>query len=73
MLFICGRENPNSMFRIITLERRTMTIINNQSRNIQTGPYFKKIDILKFDGKTLIGNIILVRKLINSLLVPNFN
>ena len=73
MLLSYGKENPSSIFRIVTLQRKTTRIINTQSRNIQPGSYFKKSIILKFDDKTLIGNIILIIKTINSLLVPNFN
>ena len=45
-------QNPNSKLRIITLQKKTLRIINNsrsgKPRNNYSGPLFKKSNILKF-------------------------
>ena len=41
-------ENVNSAFRIVTLEKKAIRIINNQPRNSHSCFLFKKSNILKF-------------------------
>ena len=57
-------QNPNSKLRVITLQKKALRIINNQPRNSHPGPWFKQNNILKFEDKILIGNIISVSQLI---------
>ena len=61
-------QNPNSKLRIITLQKKALRILNNQTRNSHSGPLFKKSNILKFEDKILISNIIFLSKSINNLL-----
>ena len=63
-------QNVNSAFRIVTSQKKAIRIINNQPRNSQSSLLFKKINILKFEGKILINNIIFISKSINNLLPP---
>ena len=65
-------QNVNSAFRIVTSQKKAIRIINNQPRNSQSSLLFKKINILKFEGKILINNIIFISKSINNLLPPIF-
>ena len=64
-------QNPNSKLRVTTLQKKVLRIINNQPKNSHSGPLFKQ-NILKFEDKILIGNIIFVSKSINNLLPPIF-
>ena len=52
-------QNPNSKLKSITLQKETLRIINNQPRNSNPGPLFKKSNILKFEDKIIISNNIL--------------
>ena len=65
-------QNFNSAFRIVTLQKKAIRIINNHPRNSQSSLLFKKISILKFEDKTLISNIIFISKSVNNLLPPIF-
>ena len=65
-------QNPNSKLRIITSQKKALRIINNQSRNSHSGPLFKESNILNFEEKILISNIILISKSINNFLPPIF-
>ena len=66
----CG-QSPNSKLRI-TLLKKALGTINNQLGNSGSGPMFKTSNILKFQDKILIGNIISISKSINNLLPPIF-
>ena len=66
-------QNPNSKLRVTTLLKKALRIINNQLKNSHSGPIFKQNNILKFEDKILIGNIIFVSKSIKNLLSPIFN
>ena len=61
-------QNPNSKLRVTTLQQKALRIINNQPKKSHSGPLFKQNNILKFEDKILIGNIIFVSKSINNLL-----
>ena len=65
-------QNPNSKLRIITLEKKALRIINNQPRNSHSSPLFKKSNILNFEDKILISNIIFISKSIDNLLPSIF-
>ena len=65
-------QNLNSAFTIVTLKKKTISIINNQLRNSHSSQLFKKGSILKFEDKILIKNIIFISKSINNLLPPIF-
>ena len=65
-------QNSNSKLRVTTLQKKALRIINNQPRNSTSGPFFKKSNILNFEDKTLISNIIFISKSINNLLRPIF-
>ena len=63
-------QNSNFKLRVTTLQKKALRIINSQPKNSHLGPLFKQNNILKFEDKTLIGNIIFVSKSINNLLPP---
>ena len=65
-------QNINSAFRIVTLQKKAIRIINNQPRNSHSSLLFKKSNILKFEDKILINNIIFISKSINNLQPPIF-
>ena len=66
------RQNLNSKLRIITSQEKDLRIINNQPGNSDSGPLFKKGNVLKFEDKILVSNIISISKSINNLLQPIF-
>ena len=60
-------QNSNSKLRNIILHKKPLRIINNQPRNRHSGQLFKKgNNILKFEDKILISNIIFISKTIIS-------
>ena len=60
-------QNSNSKLRNIILHKKLLKIINNQPRNRHSGQLFKKgNNILKFEDKILISNIIFISKTIIS-------
>ena len=61
-----------SAFRIVTLQKKAIRIINNQPRNSHSSLLFEKSNILKFEDKILINNIIFISKSINNLQLPIF-
>ena len=71
MQALYGGQNLNSKLRIITLQKKALRIINNHPWNGQSGPLFKKSNILKFEDKILISNIF-ISKSINNLLPQIF-
>ena len=64
-------QNSNAMSRILTLQKKAMTIISFQSRNCHSGPLFFKLKLLKFNDKVHLENVLLTSKFINSLLPPS--
>ena len=48
------------------LQRKTMTIINFQSKNCNPNLLFSKLKLLKFNGKVLLENMLLIRKFVKS-------
>ena len=66
-------QNVNSSFRIVNLQKKkAIRIINNQLRNSPLSLLFKKSNILKFEDKILINNIIFISKSFNNLQSPIF-
>ena len=65
-------QNLNSAFRIVTLQKKAIRIVNNQRRNRYSSLLFKKISILKYEDKILINKIIFMSKSINNLLPQIF-
>ena len=65
-------QNINSAFKIVTLQKKAIRIRNNQPRNSYSSLLFKKSNILKFENKILINNIIFIRKSLNNLQSPIF-
>ena len=59
--------NLNSAFRIVTLQKKAIRTINHQPRNIHAILLFIKSNILKFEDKNLINNLILISKSTQSL------
>ena len=51
-------QNLNSKLRIITLQEKALRIISNHPRNSHAGSLFKQGNILNFEDKILISNII---------------
>ena len=58
-------QNVNSAFRIATLQKKAIRIINNKPRNSHSSLLFKKSNILKFEDRILINNITFISKSIN--------
>ena len=53
-------------------KKKAIRIINNQLRNSPSSLLFKKSNILKFEDKILINNIIFISKSFNNLQPPIF-
>ena len=68
---VLGR-NLNSAFRIVTLQKKPIRIINNQPMNGHSSLFFKNDSILKIEDKILINDIILISKSISNLPPPIF-
>ena len=51
---------------------KVLRVINNQPRNSHSRPLFKKSNILKYEDKIMISNIIFISKSINNLIIPKF-
>ena len=63
---------PQFQVKSYYLQKKALRIINNQPKIVTQVHYLKKNNILKFEDKILIGNIIFVSKSINNLLPPIF-
>ena len=59
-------------FQVFTLQEKALGIMNNWPRNSHSGLLFKKNNILKFENKTVISNIIFIGKSNDNLLPPIF-
>ena len=51
---------------------KVLRVINNQPRNSHSRPLFKKSNILKYEDKIMISNMIFLSKSINNLIIPKF-
>ena len=72
-VWLVWHEYSNAMSKILTFRKKTMRIINFQSRNCHSSPLFSKLKLLKFNDKVLLENVLLISNFINSLLPPVFN
>ena len=59
---------PEFQFKNYYFTEKALRIINNHPRNSHSGPLFKKSNILEFEDKILINNIIFISKSINNVL-----
>ena len=60
------------MSRILTLQKKAMRIITFPSRNCHSSPLFSKLNLLKFNDKVFLENVLLISKFI-FLLPPILN
>ena len=60
-------HNCSTIQRIKILQKKTITIINFQPRNLYTSLLFIKMSIIKFQDKIYLGNISFVSKSLNNL------
>ena len=60
------------MIRVVTLQKKTLRIMNFQSRDAHSSPSFKFNRILKLEDNILIENILFINKLFNNLLPTIF-
>ena len=65
-------QNINAVIRVVTLQKKTLRIMNFQSRDSHSSPSFKFNRILKLEDKILIENILFINKLFNNLLPTIF-
>ena len=65
-------QNLNVVSRIVILQKKTLRIMNFQSRDYQSSLLFKCNHFLKFEDKILIENILFIHKSLNNLLPPIF-
>ena len=49
---------------------KVLRVINNQPRNSHSRPLFKKSNILKYEDKIMISNMIFISKSITNLIIP---
>ena len=57
----------------VVIFKKTVRIINFQSRNFHTWPLFKQISVLKIRDKMYLQNILFVSKFLNNLSPTVFN
>ena len=72
MQTLYGGKTLTPHLELSPYRKKTIRIINNQPRNSHSSLLFKKSNILKFEDKILINNIIFISKSINNLLAPIF-
>ena len=65
-------QNLNAVSRIVILQKKALIVMNFQSRDSHSSPLFKSNDILKFEDKILIENILFINKSVNNLHSPIF-
>ena len=59
---------------ILTLQKKVaLGIIIFKSRNCYLGTFFQRFKILKFSDKVILGNVLLISKIINICLPPAFH
>ena len=68
LLFCLGSEfQHHGIQQILFLQKKTVRIVNSQSKNFHTIPLFKQSSILKFQDKICLENISFNGKLVNNL------
>ena len=72
MQTLYGGKTLTPHLELSPYRKKTIRIINNQPRNSHSSLLFKKSNILKFEDKILINNIIFISKSINNLQPPIF-
>ena len=65
-------QNCSTIKRIVTLQKKAVTIINFQPRNSHTSPLFKQSSILRFQDSVCLENVLFVSKFLNDLLLSVF-
>ena len=65
-------QNSNAVNRVSVLQKRALRIISFQPRDCYSSPLFKKQNLLKFEDKIQLENILLVSKYFNNILPSIF-
>ena len=65
-------QNLHAVNRIDILQKKTLRIMNFQSKDPHSSPLFKSNHILKLEDKILIENILFINKSFNNFLPPIF-
>ena len=71
--YLVWAQNFSSIKRILTLQKKTVRIINFQPRNSHTSLLFKQNFTLRFQDKICLENILFVSKSLNNLSPSIFN
>ena len=65
-------QNINTVNRLIILQKKALRIMNFKDQLFHSSPLFSKNNILKFNDKTTLENILFVNKAINRQVPPIF-
>ena len=66
-------QNPNAVNRVSVLQKKALRIISSQPRDCYLSPLFKKQNLLKFEDKIQLENVLLVSKYFNNILPSIFD
>ena len=65
-------QNLNAVNRVSILQKKALRIISFQLRDCQSNPLFKKQNLLTFEDKIQLENVLLVREYFNNTLPSIF-
>ena len=66
-------QNSNAVNRVSVLQKKALRIISFQPRDCYSSPLFKKQNLLKFEDKIKLENVLLVSKYFNNILPSIFD
>ena len=66
-------QNPNAVYRVFVLQKKALRIISFQPRDCYSSPLFEKQNLLKFEDKIKLENVLLVSKYFNNILPSIFD
>ena len=66
-------QNSNVVNIVSVLQKKTLRIINSQPRDCYSSPLFKKQNLLKFEDKIELENVLLVSKYLSNILPSIFD
>ena len=70
---VIWRQNSNAVNRVFVLQKKALRIFSFQPRDCYSNPLFKKQNLLKFEDKIQLKNVLLVSKYFNNILPSIFD
>ena len=66
-------QNCNAVNRVSILQKKALGIVSFQPRDCHSSPLFKRQNLLKFEDKIKLENVLLVSKYLNNILPSIFD